>query len=102
MGQGETVIQVDPLDLFLPPSRHEGADPGKYHRAVHLFGDSIEGMPPLQIMTTLDDRYVIFNGVTRATRAAVLRPGETVPAEITGRYPVYSKKLVPLSARLPT
>ena len=102
MGQGEPIIQVDPRDLFLPPSRHEGADPGKYHRAVHRFGDSIDGMPPIQLLTTRDGRYVIFNGVTRATRAAVLRPGEAIPAIVTGRYPVHSSTLTPLSARLPT
>jgi hypothetical protein len=58
--------------------------------------------PPIVLLSTLDDRYVIFDGVTRATRAAVLRPGEAVPAIVIGQYPVESSKLASLSERLST
>lgn len=75
-------IEVDPGELHLPPSRSQGADPGKLARQIATHGDSLVGMPPLQVVRGKDGHLRINDGVTRATRAAKLRPGEHVPAEV--------------------
>ena len=85
-------IEVDPADLHLPGSRRDGADLGKLQRQIAKFGLSIDGMPPLEVKRGSDGRYVIFDGVTRAARAAKLHPGSLVRVEVTGdlRGPVGS------------
>lgn len=80
-------IEVDPGELYLPPSRFQGADPGKLARQIARHGDSLEGMPPLQLVRGQDGRLRINDGVTRATRAAKLRPGQRVPAEVIQDLP---------------
>jgi hypothetical protein len=37
---------VDSLELRVPPSRGQGADPFKLARQISLFGASSDGMPP--------------------------------------------------------
>jgi hypothetical protein len=44
-------------------------------------------MPPLQVVRGKDGYLRINDGVTRATRAAKLRPGELVPAEVIQHLP---------------
>ena len=80
-------IDVDPSELRLPPSRAHGADPGKLSRQIALHGDLLDGMPPLQLVRGKDGNLRINDGVTRATRAAKLRPGELVPAEVIQDLP---------------
>lgn len=80
-------IDVDPGDLHLPPSRPQGADPGKLARQIAKHGASLDGMPPLQIVRGRDDHFRINDGVTRATRAAKLCPGVLVPAEVIQNLP---------------
>jgi len=80
-------IDVDPAELFLPPSRRDGADPGKLARQISKHGKSLERMPPLELVRGKDRRLRINDGVTRATRAAKLRPGEMVPAEVIQDLP---------------
>ena len=81
-------ITVDPATLYLPPGiRSQGADPGKLPREVAQFGASLDGMPPLQLVRGKDGHLRINDGVTRATRAAKLRPGEPVPAEVIATLP---------------
>ncbi|HVC96783.1 MAG TPA: hypothetical protein VND64_24100 [Pirellulales bacterium] len=80
-------IDVDPAELYLPPSRLQGADPGKLARQIAKYGDSIAGIPPLQIVRGKDGQFRINDGVTRATRAAMLRPGLLVPAEVIQELP---------------
>ena len=75
-------IDVDPGELYLPPSRRQGADPGKFARQISKHGSSLDGMPPLELVRGKDGHLRINDGVTRATRAAKLRPGELVPAEV--------------------
>jgi hypothetical protein len=75
-------IDVDPAELRLPPSRTQGADPGKLARQIAKHGNSLDGMPPLQLIRGKDGHLRINDGVTRATRAAKLRPGALVPAEV--------------------
>src|ERR1700693_1081964 len=68
-------LQVDPASLHLPGSRRDGADPAKSQRQVAKHGTSIEGMPPPEIKRGSDGELVIYDGVTRATRAAKYLPG---------------------------
>ena len=75
-------IEVDPAELYLPPSRSQGADPGKLARQISRYGRSLDGMPPLQVIRGRGGKLRINDGVTRATRAAKLRPGEWVPIEV--------------------
>jgi len=80
-------IEVDPGELHLPPSRSQGADPGKLARQITKHGDSLEGMPLLQVTRGKGGHLRINDGVTRATRAAKLRPGQPVDAEIIHELP---------------
>jgi hypothetical protein len=80
-------LDVDPGELYLPPSRPQGADPGKLARQLALHGKSLDGMPPLQLVRGKDGQLRINDGVTRATRAAKLRPHELVPAEVIQDLP---------------
>jgi hypothetical protein len=45
-------IEVDPGERFLPPSRPQGAAPFKLARQTAKYGDSLNGMPPLQVTRT--------------------------------------------------
>jgi len=81
-------ILVNPADLHLPPGiRSQGADPVKLSRQIARYGDSLAGMPPLELIRGRDGHLRINDGVTRATRAAKLRPGETVIAEVIATLP---------------
>jgi hypothetical protein len=80
-------IDVDPGELYLPPSRSQGADPGKFARQIARHGNSLVGMPALQLVRGKDGHLRINDGVTRATCAAKLRPGELVPAEVIQDLP---------------
>jgi hypothetical protein len=80
-------IDVDPGNLYLPPSLAHGADPGKLARQIAKHGKSLDGMPPLQVIRGKDGHLRINDGVTRATRAAKLRPGVLVPAEVIQDLP---------------
>jgi hypothetical protein len=80
-------IDVDPGELYLPPSRPQGADPGKLARQIAKHGNSLDGMPPLQLVRGKGGHLRINDGVTRATRAAKLRPRELVPAEVIQDLP---------------
>src|SRR5947209_19255981 len=81
------LIDVDPGELHLPPSRAQGADPFKLARQIAKHGNSLDGMPPLQVIRGKDGHLRINDGVMRATRAAKLRPGTLVPAEIIQDLP---------------
>lgn len=75
---------VDPRELR-PPSSRPRADSVKLTRQITRFGASTEGMPPLVVYEGADGVLVIYNGVTRATRVAMLSPGTLVRVEIIGR-----------------
>lgn len=77
-------IWIDPALLHLPGSRRDGADPLRLHNQYKRYGNSLTGMPPIEIKRGSDGKFVIYDGVTRATRAAKHRPGESIPAEVTG------------------
>jgi hypothetical protein len=80
-------IKVDPGELHLPPGRSQGADPGKLARQIAKYGDSLDGMPPLQVIRGSNGHLRINDGVTRATRAAKLRPGSIIDAEVIDELP---------------
>ena len=95
MGQ---LLNVDPATLHLPPSSAQGADPAKLHRQIAKHGKSVAAMPPLIVYRAADGVFVIYDGVTRATRVAKLLPGQTVAVEVAGDL----KALVELTQRLET
>ena len=75
---------VDPRDLRLPGSRLR-ADPFKLQMQIARYGASVIGMPPLTAYEASDGVLVIYNGMTRATRIAMLSPGTLVRVEVIGR-----------------
>jgi hypothetical protein len=83
---GQSIREVDPGELRLPPSRASGADPWKLHQQIRRFGPSKSGMPPIVAYEDPDGILEISDGVTRATRIAKLAPGQTVPIMVIGRY----------------
>ncbi len=81
-------LEVDPGELYLPSTtRSMGADPFKLARQIAKHGNSLDGMPPLQLVRGKGGQLRINDGVTRATRAAQLRPGVLVPAEVIQDLP---------------
>ncbi|MCY2995353.1 MAG: hypothetical protein NTY19_46940 [Planctomycetota bacterium] len=80
-------ITVDPGELYLPPSRSQGADPAKLVRQIARYGDSLDGMPAPQVVRGQGCLLRINDGVTRATRAAKLRPGEMIVVEVIQDLP---------------
>ena len=93
-------VDVDPRDLHLPTTRLAGADLYKLHRQVARFGALIDGMRPPEVYRGKDGEFVIYNGVTRATRTAKLLPGRLITVEIVddlaqsvGHLPTIGSKL---------
>src|SRR5450755_3671035 len=93
-------LEVDPATLHLPGSRRDGADPMKLHRQLTRHGASVAGMPPLEVQRGSDGELVIYDGVTRATRAAKYAPGVLVHVEVTGTLPVPVGALPTVGERL--
>jgi len=79
------LLRVDPAALHLPGTRRDGADPLKLQRQFAKHGTSTIGMPPLEVKRGSDGELVIYDGVTRATRAAKHVPGALVPVVVTGQ-----------------
>ena len=77
-------LSVDPASLHLPGTRRDGADPLKLQRQLSRYGNSVVGMPPLEVKRGNDGELVIYDGVTRATRVAKYLPGEMILVEVTG------------------
>ena len=75
---------VDPRELRFPSSR-KNADPYKLQRQIVKYGSSLSGMPTLVVYEAADGALVIYDGVTRATRAAMLAKGSSVPVVIVGQ-----------------
>jgi hypothetical protein len=78
------ILEVDPRELRLRPSQAGGADPFKLQTQVARYGASIDGMPPPWVYRGSDSALVLYNGVTRATRAAKLAPGTLIQVEVVG------------------
>src|SRR3954453_14476094 len=88
-------LRVDPADLFLPSSRASGADPVKLARQIAKHGNSLDGMPSLQVTRGKDGHLRINDGVTRATRAAKLRPGAKLMVEVIHNLPTLNVTRTP-------
>lgn len=81
-------VDVDPAELHLPTGlRSQGADPVKLARQIARHADSLAGMPPVELTRGRNGKLRLNDGVTRAVRAARLRPGETIPAEVIATLP---------------
>jgi hypothetical protein len=95
-------IDVGPGELYLPPSRATGPDPAKLARQIARYGNSFVGMPPLQSVRGKLGQLRINDGVTRATRAAKLKPGQRVVAEVVHDLPALDDTRMPkVKDRLP-
>lgn len=81
-------LDVDPRTLRLPTTRRSGADPLKLQRQIARFGKSMMGMPPPEVSRGSDEELVINNGVTRATRVAMLLPGTLLRVEVIDQLPI--------------
>jgi hypothetical protein len=77
------IRDVDPRELRVLPFRSASADPWKLQLQIARHGASLDGMPPLVVAETADGALVVYDGVTRATRIALLSPGSLVPVEVT-------------------
>ncbi len=82
----QSIREVHPGELRLPPSRASGADPWKLHQQIRQFGSSRTGIPPILVYEDPDGILEISDGVTRATRIAKLAPDQTVPIVVIGKY----------------
>jgi hypothetical protein len=96
----QVFFDVDPATLRLPNERIDGADPAKLQRQIARPGNSLTGMPPVLVYQGSDGELMLSDGVTRATRAAKLCPGEMIPAELlvtlsrsVGHLPTVQEKL---------
>jgi hypothetical protein len=58
-------------------------------------------MPPVLVYRGSDGELMITDGVTRATRAAKLCPGQRVPAEVLGDVPRAFASLPTVQEKLP-
>jgi hypothetical protein len=54
-------------------------------RQLAKHGTSLEGMPPPEVKRGSDGEFVIYDGVTRATRVAKYLPGTLITVEVTGQ-----------------
>jgi hypothetical protein len=81
-------LDVDPRTLRVPGSRRSEPDPFRLQRQIAQFGDSVEGMPTIEVSRGTDGELVINNGMTRAMRVAKLSPGTTVRVEVIDNLPI--------------
>jgi hypothetical protein len=95
------LLDVDPGELYLPPSRMGGADPAKLQRQIARHGKSTAGMPRLFVLRATDGALVVYDGVTRATRVAKLLLGQTVPVEVIDNLPSPGGQYPKVKDRLP-
>jgi hypothetical protein len=81
-------LMVDPAGLYLPTGiRSQGADPAKLSRQIARYGNQLKGMPPVEVTRGREGHLRLNDGVTRATRAAKMLPGELIPAEVIATLP---------------
>jgi hypothetical protein len=90
-----TFLDVDPRNLRLPPSRRGGADLAKLARQIQQFGNTIAGLPSLQVTRAARGELVINDGVTRASRVAKLLPGQLIRVEVIDDRPAWDVSRLP-------
>ena len=91
----QEIMEVDPGELHLPPSRRQGADPAKLIQQISQYGSSLIGMPALEVVRGIDGHLRINDGVTRATRAAKLCPGQKITVVIIQELPLLDVTRMP-------
>ena len=89
------IVAVDPGELHLPPTRRSGADRVKLAEQIRRHGDRTDGMLPVQVTLCGGGEMMINDGVTRATRVATLRPGDTIMAEVIDERPTWNLAHLP-------
>jgi hypothetical protein len=94
-------LDADPRTLHLPTTRMAGADPLKLQRQIARFGTAVQGMPPLEVYRGTDGEFVLYDGVTRATRVAKFLPGQRVRVELIDDLPTPVGHLPTVGDRLP-
>lgn len=94
-------VDVDPRNLHLPTTRLAGADAYKLHRQIARYGASLDDMPPPEVYRGKDGELLIYNGVTRATRAAKVLPGRLITVEIVDDLPYSVGHLPTIGSKLP-
>ncbi len=87
-------VEVNPATLRLPPTMSEGADFFKLSSQITQYGESTEGMPPIQVTVGANGEMMINDGVTRATRVA-MTPGLTVPVQVIENNPALNFENLP-------
>src|SRR5688500_4202700 len=88
-------LDVDPRVLRLPQSRITGADPAKLAAHLARFGNSVLGMPPLEVTRGANGELMINSGVTRATRVAQLRSVDLIRVEVIDNRPKWNMSRLP-------
>lgn len=91
----QEIMEVDPGELHLPPGRGQGADPTKLVRQISKHAASLVGMPALEVVRGRDGHLRINDGVTRATRAAKLCPGQLVVVVVIQDLPLLDVTRMP-------
>lgn len=86
LGKIPCPTKANPANLRLPPTRPDGADPFKLASMMNKFGNSLQGMPPIQVTQGANGDMMINDGVTRATLAAMNGQNE-VPVEVIENNP---------------
>jgi hypothetical protein len=95
-------LQVDPRTLHLPPERSDGADPFKLARLYARHGDTLDGMAPAEVARDGHGHLMLLNGVTRATRAAEIAPGQSITVIVVEENPQLDYRQLPtVGDRLP-
>ena len=85
----------------MPSSRRAGADPFKLQRHIAKHGQSMQGMPTIEVSRGSDGELMINNGVTRATRIAKLLPGRLVRVEVIDDLPAPVGQLPTIGDMIP-
>ncbi len=75
-------LDVDPRTLRVRYADQSGADPYKLQVQIARFKDSMVGMPPIVVYRGSDGELLLYDGLTRASRIAKLRPGTLVHVEV--------------------
>lgn len=78
-----------------------GADPAKLARQLSRHGTSIARSPPELLYQGTDDAFLLYDGVTRATRVAKFLAGTLIPAEIMGTIRMAVARFPKVKGRLP-
>lgn len=78
-----------------------GADAWKLRRQIVKYGSSTAGMPPPWVLESADGVFILWDGVTRATRVAKLLPGVLIRVEVTGKVPGLSAAANTIGDTLP-